>query len=244
MTQGLDSKVQTVADQTINTDGQANSYAGMGFDLLKQGRLETETGSASATWQKVAQKNVDLDECNVSSRIFAWSHTFDVGCKSGEKGSISQHIFSWSRSFTFADENGQTKATANARIFSWGTAIDVKDENGAVLGTIKENVFKSLFKPYTTYSIHDASGKEIATSKKVEWLQTNFEVHDSKGNWVSSINRPWINWLRDNWTISLNRSGDVDPRILMMIPAYKSAVDADRRSEEDDSGGGSSRRSK
>ena len=47
-----------------------------------------------------------------------------------------------------------------------------------------------------------------------------------------TIKRPMINVLTDTWTINIIKKGVLDPRIMTMMPAFKTSADNRRREEE------------
>lgn len=170
---------------------------------------------------------------SMSSRIFSWGWTFDIQGPNGEnEGVIDQKIFNLKKTFEYSDANGQKQALGQSRLFSWGTKIDVSDADGNNIGGIQENVFQSLWRPYTTYSIVDKDGKEIAKSEKVQFFATDFTLKNNNGEKIATIHRPWLNFLRDNWDITILKPNEVDKRLLYMIPAYKTSADAERRAQE------------
>lgn len=175
------------------------------------------------------------NEFKVVERVIALTNTLDlVNSNNNNKlGTITEKFFSLTREFKYTDNSGNVVATARARILSWGTEIEVSDGSGRLIGTIKEQVFNSLFKVSTTYSILDASGKEIATSEKVELLATHFTLNDKSGRLIAKIDRPWLKLFRDVWSVKISNPGAVDARLLVMIAAYKTAKDNERSSSSD-----------
>ncbi len=170
----------------------------------------------------------------MSSRVFSWGWTFDIKDEHGKpEGVVDQKMLHLHKTFEYKDAAGATQATGKERIFSWGTKIDVTDANGKSIGGIQEEVFKSWWHPHTIYSIVDDKGNKIATSEKVEFLATDFTLTNNNGETIAKIHRPWLNWVRDNWQVDIQKPGEVDKRLLYMIPAYKSSADADRRAEEE-----------
>jgi hypothetical protein len=49
---------------------------------------------------------------------------------------------------------------------------------------------------------------------------------------VATIDRPAFNWVSDKWAVSIKNRDAVDPRIIVIIGAYKTAVDNDRVREQ------------
>ena len=77
------------------------------------------------------------------------------------------------------------------------------------------------------YSILDAEGKEVASSEKLDFFGTEVTVKDQQGNLVAHLEKPMLNIGGDKWKVSF--SGDVDRRLLVFIPAYKTAADNDSK---------------
>lgn len=170
------------------------------------------------------------DDFQIDERVFAWTTTFDVESGGRNYGSIRERVFSLARSFTYTDGTGAVASTARERLLSWGVRIDVHDSAGRLIGSVEEEVLKSLLKVYTTYSIKDAGGNVVAKSEKSEWLATDIVLYDNSRNVVATLHRPAINWTGDTWNVSIKDRSAVDIRLLVMIGAYKTAVDNDRDS--------------
>ena len=175
----------------------------------------------------------------IKERVLSFTDTFDIVSDGKKLGVISQKLISLTRSFKYKDADGNLVAEARARVFSWGTHVDVTDNLGNPIGGFKEQVTKSFFKVYTAYSILDAQGREIALSEKTDWLGTKIAISDPQGRRIAAIERPWINFFSDHWNAQVYDPKAVDSRVMVMIAAYKTSVDNERRREardkEDDS---------
>jgi uncharacterized protein YxjI len=174
------------------------------------------------------------DELTVHERIISLTDTFDLKAGGAKFGTITEKFFSLTKAFTYVDAKDACAGKARARLLSWGTYIDVTDCSDRPIGAIKENVLKSWFKTWTTYSILDAQGREIASSEKVEWISTDLTIRRPDGRTIATLHRPWLNVLSDNWSVKIADHAAVDSRIIVLIAAYKTSVDNDRRAEEDD----------
>ena len=175
------------------------------------------------------------DELTIHERIISLVDTFDLTAGNASLGTITEKFFSLTKAFTYVDANGICAAKARARFFSWGTHIDVTDCSDHPVGAIKENVLKSLFKGYTQYSMLDARGTEIATSEKAGWIPTDVTIRRPNGRMIATLHRPWLNILSDNWTVKIVDHAAVDSRMIVIIAAYKTSVDNDRRRKESSS---------
>lgn len=174
---------------------------------------------------------------SVYGRFFAWTDTFDIKSGQATLGTVTQKFISLTKSFTYIDAKNNKVAEARARFFALGSTVDVTDGGGRKIGTIKEDILKSLFKVYTLYKILDANGKEIATSEKVQWLSTEIILRDPAGRVIAEVRRGFkqnLFRLTDRWDVNIHDAQAVDSRLIVLIAAYKSSVDNDRRNEKDD----------
>ncbi|MBU6453935.1 MAG: hypothetical protein KGS72_19305 [Cyanobacteria bacterium REEB67] len=175
---------------------------------------------------------------DVKQRVFfKWGETFDVSGDGVNYGTVSQKLISFTKSFNYDDNTGARAATASVAVLSWGTQIDVVDGSGKRLGTIKEELFTSLFKTWTTYRILDANGNQVATSQKSEFWSTTFDLTANDGHLIATIHRNAWNWMGDNWTVTIKDSTTVDPRIEVMIAAFKTSADEDQKAKDNKSSG-------
>jgi len=172
---------------------------------------------------------------SIYERFFSFTNTFDLYEGDTRKfGTLTEAFFSFGRTFTYTDAANRKVAVAHARVFSIGTTVDVADEQGRPIGTIREDVLKSLFKVYTLYHVLDASGREIATSQKTDFLSTEIVLRDPSGRVVAEVRRDFkTNFFRltDKWDVTIVDPAAVDPRLIVVIGAYKTAVDNDRRNQ-------------
>lgn len=169
--------------------------------------------------------------------VFSLTNKFDVRAEGKTLGTITEKFFSMTRSFTYADPAGRCVAQARERLFSWGVHIDVTDCSGGKIGAIKENILKSLFKVSTTYSILDASDREVASSEKLDWIGTEMTLRKGRngtGPRIAKLSRPWLQIFSDHWDVELDDPKAADSRLVVMIAAYKTAVDNARRAESSD----------
>ena len=159
--------------------------------------------------------------------------------KSGDTsyGRVTERFWALSKSFYYDDAQGKRVAEARARILALGSTVDVTDGAGVKIGTIKEEILKSLFKVWTTYRILDANGNQIASSEKVELFSTEITLKAPDGRSIALLRRGFKeNLLRftDRWDVTVYEPGRIDSRMLVMITAFKTSVDNDRRAEEAD----------
>lgn len=173
------------------------------------------------------------DEFAIHERVISFVEKFDLESAGKTLGTISENVFSLTRSFTYTDPHGVCEAQARSRLLSWGTDIEISDCQDHPFGEIKENVMKSIFSDaYTRYSILDAEGHEIASSEKTQWVSTDMILRSLNGRIIAELHRPWMNLFSDNWDVKILDPKIVDSRVIVMIAAYKTSVDNDRRKEK------------
>jgi uncharacterized protein YxjI len=170
---------------------------------------------------------------DVKQRVFfKWTETFDVSGDGVNYGTVSQKLVSFTKSFNYDDNTGARTATASVAVLSWGTQIDVVDGAGKRIGTIKQELFTSPFKTWTTYRILDGDGNQVATSQKSEFWSTSFDLTANDGHLIATIHRNAWNWMGDNWSVTVKDSAAVDPRIEVMIAAFKTSADEEQKAKE------------
>ncbi|MBI5202249.1 MAG: hypothetical protein HY925_11725 [Elusimicrobia bacterium] len=157
--------------------------------------------------------------------------------KAGEQsfGKITERFWSLSKAFYWDDAQGKRVAEARARILALGSTVDVTDGAGVKIGQVKEEILKSLFKVWTTYEIKDANGRKIASSEKIELFSTEVTLKGPDGRSIALLRRGFKENLfrfTDRWDITVYEPGKIDSRMLVMICAFKTSVDNDRRAEE------------
>ncbi len=149
-------------------------------------------------------------------------------------GTVTERFWALTKGFIYRSSSGEVVANARMRIFSLGTAIDVTDATEKPIGTFRERIFYSLLtKSYSVYEILDPVGNVLAESEKFDLFGTTFTLRTPAGKVIAVISRPWVNWLRDDWSIQIVDHKTVDPRILVMIPAYKTSMDKERSESSD-----------
>ena len=216
-----------VSAQTLESLGDPKAFLSQAA-----GALVAQAGGRPVGGAQVSAAPDLPDTFDVVEKIISLTNSFTIK-KDGKKlGDITEKIFSWTRTFDYKDAGGTLVAKAHEKFFSWGVQIIVEDAAGNKIGEIKENILKSFFKVVTEYSILDASGREVLKSKKTDWISTDFELFDPSGKLVATMHRPWLNVFSDHWSVEVKDKKAVDSRVMVMIAAYKTAVDNDRRAEE------------
>lgn len=173
----------------------------------------------------------------INEKVLTLTDTFAIVDDTYSYGTIRQAFFALSKSFTFKDAQENIQATARTRLITFGTKIDVKDGSGKLIGSIEEEILKSFLKVTTTYRIEGPNGEILGQSEKIDFLSTDFYITTKDGKSVARIHRPMINLIRDSWTVDLTDKVSIDPRLVLMIAAYKTSTDNDRAAESSSSSG-------
>ena len=153
-------------------------------------------------------------------------------------GAAIQRTMNWTTTFELQNARGEIVATAQERMFTWGITIDVNDCQGHRIGTLKEEVFATFFSGFeNVYSILDASGQVIGSSTRRQFFDTNVSITNNSGAVVMNLHRDAFQFFGHSWNVTLGSGAHtIDDRLLLMIPAFKTAADREdhSRSSDDD----------
>lgn len=142
-------------------------------------------------------------------------------------GSISRKVLDVRTVFEFTDADGNLVARGVKELLSWGTKIEIEDNQGQVIGKLHEEVFESMFKIVTQYRVLDARDQIVAQSEKIDFGGTEFTLTSPDGKTpYLDITRPMFNPLGDTWTVTQHPQNRIDPRIVAILPVYKTHADA------------------
>ncbi len=161
----------------------------------------------------------------LNERVVNIGHTFDVEAGNTSYGVVTEKWFRGNSTFFYTDGEGKLVAYAKKAIVSFGTRINIYDGKGNHIGTLQKNVFGSLPPVMSNYSVLDANGTEVASSRKLSVITTSIELFDKSGAKVVDLSRP-ISVLSDTWNVTVHKSGVIDTRILVMIGAFKTLADS------------------
>lgn len=175
----------------------------------------------------------DENVIKVSENFNLLRNTSDV-TTSTVRGKIKETVFSLKTEYTLQMEK-KTAAVGRMSMFSWGTEIKYYDEHDAYLGYLKEDVLKSLVSWHSTYYVYDKNDQLIAESKKSELLSTSINLYSPNGDLIAKIHRPngFLTFGFDEWTITIQKPGVIDDRVLILIAAYKTHADNEKDNKKD-----------
>lgn len=146
----------------------------------------------------------------------------------GPFASIEQRTLNLNKTFEYFDSGHNLSAKAKQQFFTLGAKIDITDSSGKAIGTVEENVLKSLFKVKTSYLIKDASGKSVGQSEKLDWTGTTVTFQDTSGKHLAKMERPMWDMGGATWTVNVEPNLPFDSRLILFVPAFKTAADSAR----------------
>lgn len=161
--------------------------------------------------------------------------TLKIVANNKEYGTVEKK-FTFPAEFMFKDSQGKVLATAKENIIAGGKEVTIVDPQGKKIGIIRQNIAKQLFstKEFSSFDIFDANNNKIATSNKFDFGSTLISIKATDGTAVAKIERPWYKQglLADKWDVTFKNTQKVDPRILVMIAAQKTAYDNKKENQK------------
>jgi hypothetical protein len=143
--------------------------------------------------------------------------SFEITTDKGKVGKITR--------FKMFDSNNILQAYLKKEVHIGITKVTFFDDKNNIIGYLEETVVSNVFSPYALYKIYDKNKKIIAISDKISLGQTSlFHINDISGNLICTYNKPKISLLSANWKIEIIND-NVDKRIFLLIPAYKTTRD-------------------
>jgi hypothetical protein len=140
-------------------------------------------------------------------------------------GTIDEKSNGSLKTFEYRDTAGKLIASGQVDGSILSTTINVWTNEGNKIGTIKEDTSQGSWTT-TVYSILNAAGNQLATSKKTGFFSpTLFKLSDEGGAPVATVART-AQYPLDIWSVTVQQPGVVDPRLLVMISAFKTGHDS------------------
>ena len=168
---------------------------------------------------------------NMDEELITFGMDMDITSGGDTYGKIEERTMNWGRTFELFDSSHNKIATAEEEVLSLYTDIKIKDENGKLIGSVEQEIMDSMFSIYSIYSIKDGSGRVIGKSEKLDFFTTEIEIVDNSGNPLVTLDKEFMS-IGDSWSVKTN--GNLDNRIVVFIPAFVSAAQADKASEKSD----------
>ena len=101
-------------------------------------------------------------------------------------------------SFELQDLDKNPVAVANKKLFDFGSSIEIYDMYGGLMGTIQHKIHNPLTNPIEKYTMFDAYGKFLSSTKQQDNIDRHLSLFDKDGNRVLNMKRSH-NFLKDNW---------------------------------------------
>ena len=91
---------------------------------------------------------------------------------------------------------------------------------GGLMGSIQHKVHNPLTNPLQKYSIFNAYGALLATTKQQDDIDRFITLFDKEGSRVFSMRRS-PNFMKDNWSVQIGLG--LDKRLAVFLPAFVSS---------------------
>ena len=180
-----------------------------------------QTGQGGAV---TAAANRELSSSMTMKEVFfAYGTDLTISDSAGKIGTVEQRTLKFTPCFEYRNNNGTVLAYTSQNVLSFGTHIDIFDNEGNKLGALQDKVFSNLLSISRVFSLQDANGNEIGTSEKFDFFSTTVTIYTSDRKVLASIHRPAFDLGLADWTIDI--PGDIDKRLVVFIPAYKTHSD-------------------
>ncbi|MBY0548787.1 MAG: hypothetical protein K2W95_16065 [Candidatus Obscuribacterales bacterium] len=179
-------------------------------------------------WPPTAAKTIPQLPWQFSMSEHTWNlgHVFDIqGTDGTTYGTIENKWFRSHSTFHYYDNDGNLVAYGRKAWFSIGTRIEVYDANDTYIGCLQKQVLSSAFSFGTIYSVLDAKGNEVATSRKLTIITTGIDLYGKDGAKVASLSRP-LSLVADTWNVTVDKPDVIDSRMLVMIGVFKTMADS------------------
>jgi hypothetical protein len=148
---------------------------------------------------------------------------FIIKSSSGKIGTISMK--NPRGRFSFEIRNAKKELIARAREEDRGddSRIEVVDCENRSLGSIRARDWRNSFHLNKEYKILDGVGREQGMARKNEFLAAEFQVRSYNDELCMEIHQPAIDFFKDSWNLKFF-SAAVDPRVALLLPAYRTSV--------------------
>lgn len=200
-------------------------------DLDKRQGGQWHTTPIEKTWDVVESATELPNRFEMDEVLMTIGTDMNINVGNERVGKVEERTINWGKTFEYFDNSGNKLATGRQKVLSLVTTIEIFDENNKKLGTVEEELFKNIFSFKTYYTIKDANGKLVGESEKLDWLSTDIEIYSPNGDILCKMERPAFNLLSDSWNVEV--FSNIDKRLIIFIPCYKTSADNERKEEED-----------
>ena len=181
---------------------------------------------------------IKANSCNIWKKTGSWIYGDDMQSVEWE-----QRCQSASPSdLKFKNTDGTNIGRTDDKYFSINVQIRLRNKDNKIIARFEEQIWKSLTKIGTVYTIKDGDGNILGKSNKLELFDTVFTIYDNDDNIIATAEQKILNKLQQSicgdgsWKISFT---DVDtflnmPEnrwIIASMITVKAVRDTDRDSE-------------
>lgn len=175
---------------------------------------------------------IDLPKTfKIEQNITIFGDEFDITNKNSKIGKVEEEVLNFTPTFKLYNKQGKLVAKSEQTMFSFVTQVKIFDNMGKYIGKFEQEVFENLFSLENTYSIFNSNNVRVGTSRKLDLFSTEIKVYNKQNNLITEIKRPMINLVTDTWDVKI--IGDIDTRIIVFIPCYKTYSDEQRKNDDD-----------
>lgn len=173
-------------------------------------------------------ENFELNEKSASD-----GRDFQIKSKSGKIGTISMRNPRGRFSFEIRNERKELIARAKEEDRGDDSRIEVFDCQNRSLGSIRARDWRNSFHLNKEYKILDGAGREQGMARKNELLAAEFQVRSYADELCMEIHQPAVDFFKDSWDLKFF-SAAVDPRVAILLPAYRTSVKYREKLEEEE----------
>lgn len=146
----------------------------------------------------------------------------DLNITKGGSGVIEERTISIGRTFEI---KGQYACRSETKVFALGTSFTISVD-GHPIAIIEKQVVESMFTFMgNVFVIKDPQGGEIARSELTRGLRPTIRIKESNGSMSILAASGWRYYT---WDIVQDPNSKLDPRILFIIAASKTAKDNEK----------------
>ena len=153
----------------------------------------------------------------LEGRAFTWAVTYDVIAGEKAQGVIKGE----SDGYSYTDARGTVVGKSQEKDMAEGTAVTVTGCSGERIGEIVRG--DSGWDGERSFEVKDASGKTVAKTGEIGYLQGGFTLDSVSGAPVAAYKSE--HWFLDRWSITPAPGSSVDARLAAMVLVYNHSAD-------------------
>jgi hypothetical protein len=220
---------QRAIAQRAGTTATLITLSAVSFGCLTGCNERTPSEPGKASGGQTSSYRTDIpSNFTAQAKMISWGTQMYLHDGAGRFGTVEERTFNLTRTFEFFDEGRSLQARAREQAFTLGTKIEIVDGAGVPLGSVEESVLKSMFSLKTWYSVKDAQGQLLAESDKRDWAGTSVTIKTPEGGTVATMEHSMFDMGGATWTVHIDPEVPFDKRLVIFIPAFKTAADAAR----------------